>query len=171
MYKVVWTALLATESSLVWRKRIVNVEKQMSHAITTDFFFFRGENRMHLRTPCGTQPKQYPLNSELPCFLAGQWPRNRVSFKLQGLVYRRNTRNALSPEYGHSGASPLVRYRGSTAVSLSRTPRNFPPRRTSSNICCDLAPGSWPPYGRSRDSCSTESTPFSCGPYRKPTRS
>ena len=25
---------------------------------------------MHLRTLCGTQPKQYPLNSKLPCFLA-----------------------------------------------------------------------------------------------------
>ena len=36
------------------------------------FFFFRGEKRMHLRKPCGTQPKQYPLNSKLPCFLARQ---------------------------------------------------------------------------------------------------
>ena len=45
-----------------------------------DFFIFRGAKRMHLRTLCGTWPKQYPLKSKIPCFLARQWPRNRVSF-------------------------------------------------------------------------------------------
>ena len=80
-------------------------------------------------------------------------------------------RNALSPECDHPGASPLVRYRGSTAVSLSRTPQRVPPRRTSSNICCDLAHGSLQSYGRSSGSGITDLTPFSCGPYRRPTRS
>ena len=38
------------------------------------FFFVQGEERMHLRTLCETRPKQYPLISKLPCFLASQWP-------------------------------------------------------------------------------------------------
>ena len=98
-----------------------------------DFFFFRGEKRIHLRTLCGTRPKQYPLNSKLPCFLARQWPQNRVSlisrsfsmganFRTSALYFVAylNTvrgfseasylelplgtpRNALSPEYDHPG--------------------------------------------------------------------
>ena len=41
-------------------------------------------------------------------------------------------RNALSPVYDNPETSPLVRCRGSTAISLSRTSQRVPPRRTSS---------------------------------------
>ena len=68
-------------------------------------------------------------------------------------------RNALSPEYGHPGASPLVRCRGSTADSLSRTPQRVSPRCTSSNTCFYRAPGSLPPYGQSGGSSSTDLFP------------
>ena len=83
----------------------------------------------------------------------------------------RMPRNSLSPQYGHTGASPLVRCRGSTAVSLSWTPQRVPPRRTSSNTCCDLVRGSLPPCGQSRGSLSTNLTLFSYGPSRRATRS
>ena len=79
--------------------------------------------------------------------------------------------NALSPEYGHPGASLLVRCRGSNAISLCRMPQRVSPRRIFSNTRCDLAPSSSPPYGRSRGSGSTALTLFFCRPYRRPTRS
>ena len=69
-------------------------------------------------------------------------------------------RNPLSPEYDHPGASPLVRCRGSTAVSLSRTPQRVPSHRTYSSTCFYRAPGSLPPYGQSRDSGSTDLSPL-----------
>ena len=36
------------------------------------FFFVQQRKRMHLRTHCETQPKQYHLTSKLPCFLVRQ---------------------------------------------------------------------------------------------------
>ena len=79
-------------------------------------------------------------------------------------------RNGLSPEYDHPGVSPLVRCRGSTMVSLSRTPQRVPSRRTSSSTCFYRAPGSLPPYGQSRGSGSTDLSPSSCRPCKRPTR-
>ena len=47
-------------SFLLWRRLL-------SYTIFFIYFFhFRGEKRIHLRTLCGTRPKQYPLNSKLP---------------------------------------------------------------------------------------------------------
>ena len=120
---------------------------------------------MHLRTLCRTWPKQYPLNSKplfprqimapeprwlyfrvivygrnslnlkaLRCCLLGLSVRDLFKASYLGLPLR-TPRNALSPEYGHPGASRLVRCRGSNAVSQSRTLQRVPPRRTSSKTC------------------------------------
>ena len=40
---------------------------------------------IYLRTLCGTRPKQYPLNSKLPCFFARKRLRNRVSVTSESL--------------------------------------------------------------------------------------
>ena len=79
--------------------------------------------------------------------------------------------NTMSPGHDRPGASPFLRYRGSIAVALYRTPRYVPPRRTSNNSCWDLAPGSLPLCGQSQGCRSTGSSPFSCAPYRIPTQS
>ena len=46
----------------------LSARKRTPMRLTFGIFFPQRRKRMHLRTLCGTQPKQYPLNSKLPSF-------------------------------------------------------------------------------------------------------
>ena len=146
---------------------------------------------MLLHTSCGTRPKQYPLNSKLPCFSTSPEPQNCVSFKLQGHVPQvlyaehrvpiywllcsirgllkassselppKKPRNVLSSRYSRPGAYHLQRSNCNTAVSLCRT---------SSNFCYGWAPGSSPPCGQSQDSGNIDLLPSFGVPCRRSTR-
>ena len=108
-----------------------------------DFFFQRIKENAFTHAVWDSA-EAIPTKLKTPLFPRQTMDPERVSFKIQGLVYRRNSPNlgallccqlglslrgyfkasylgpplgtpcnALSPEYGHSGASPLVRCRGS----------------------------------------------------------
>ena len=123
----------------------------------------------------GARPKQYPLNSKQPCFLARQWPRNCVSIISgslpMGAVRRtsalfcpacmpfiRDLSKAsylgVPPERNRPVAYSVLRRRHSIAASLCRSPQRVPPRRTSVDSCSHRAPGNPPPCGQSQD-CKT----------------
>ena len=68
-----------------------------------------------------------------------------------------NPRSALSPGYDRTGASPLLRCKGSTAVSQCSLPRCVPLHRIFSSSCYGLAPGSTPLCGQSQGIGNTSS--------------
>ena len=124
--------------------------------VRVSWFFYILIVNDHLCTLCGTRPKQYPLISKLPCFLARQWPRNRVSITSGSLpigAIRQASASfwpaylaficglskasfselppekpciSLFPGYGRPGTYPVLRCRDSTALSLCRTPQRAP---------------------------------------------
>ena len=136
------------------------------------FFFVRGEKRMDLRTLCGTRTKQYPLNSKLPCFLARQWPRNRVSFKLLPIWSRLSDCRATHCPWKMvipglllscvKEIEPWFPWAGPRSVSLLTTPPATPASIGPPAVCRHMAEDEAavaPIYLR-----------FFCGPCRRPTR-
>ena len=71
---------------------------------------------------------------------------------------------AYSPVYDHSGAFLPLRYRGSTAVALYRTPRYVPPRRISSSTYFGPVHDRPLLCGQRQGSDSTGYSPSSCEP-------
>ena len=135
------------------------------------FFFFQWRKENAFTHAVWDSPKHYPLNSKFPCFLARQWPRNRVSITSGSLSIGAISRTSASscfacldsnrgfleasysellpakartswfPGCDRPGASPLWRCRGSTTSSLCRSLQCVPP-----HTAFPAAPAAiWPP--------------------------
>ena len=128
---------------------------------------------MHLRTLCGTRPKQYPLNLKLPCFLAGQWPRNRLSIT-SGLLHIGAIRRTLAFFYVSLLSSFFAAFPGfllGAADYPCRQPQCVPLLRTSSSTCFYPCQGIGRSDAQNLGTGSIYWLPSSYEPCRRPTQS
>ena len=152
---------------------------------------------MHLRTLCGTRPKQYPLNLKLLAFPPAHDPETALALNFRVTFYKCSTRASVSlftgclALYAVSQKLPFRSYLSKSRATLcsrniiisglifscgAKVAQRFPwtrPRSVSFFAAPPATPASIRPsivrrkYGRSRGSGSTGPTLFSWGLCRR----